>query len=94
MVIFSDSQASRFLIFGNNFLYADVGSGAETNHSEANQQNILPENPIESTPARSLVVGDNFDDRWEHETQRTQAHSTNEANERTKLRNGHSNGDG
>lgn len=75
--MFIDSRASRFFIFGNNFLHTDIGTGAETNDSEANQQNIFPQNPIETAPARPFIVGDNFDDRWEHETQRTQAHSTN-----------------
>lgn len=69
--MFIHSRASRFFIFGNNFLYTDIGTGAEANDTEANQQNIFPKNPIETAPARPLIVGDNFDDRWEHEAQRT-----------------------
>lgn len=73
---------------GDDFCYADICASTEADNTEANQQNILPKNPIESAKTWSLVIRYDFNDRWEHESECAQAHGTNQCDEWSKCWNG------
>lgn len=76
--------------FSMELQYTDIGTRNKTNNAKANQEDIFPQAPIETSIAGIFMVDRQFDNGWHNHTQSTQAHSTDERNEWTQV--GQSNG--
>lgn len=71
-------KSSWFLLnLLNDIFYTVVSACAETKDSKRNQQDVLPQDPIESAPTGLFVARDKLNDWWEYKTQSTKANSTN-----------------
>lgn len=64
-------------------LDTDVGTGNETNHAEQDQEDVLPQDPVEASVAGFLVEGDQFDDGREHHAEGAEADGTDQRDEWT-----------
>lgn len=72
---------------------ADVGAGEEAQDAEADQEQVLPEDPVEAAePVGAVPVGDGLDDGGEDEAEEGQAHGAHQRDEGAQV--GDGDGDG
>lgn len=85
-----------FLQMLRELLDTNVGTGDEADHAEQDQENVLPQDPVEASVARFLVEGDQFDDGREHHAERAETYGSDQRHKRSNVGQGsrYEHGDG
>lgn len=68
----------------------NVRAGQKAHNAKYDEQQILPQAPVESSQTRFVPVHDNLNDGREHETEGAQADGTNQRDKRPQI--GHGSG--